>query len=72
MAFAQARSIRWVVFSRNTQVTNCRTKNEAQNLCSKDWMQVGRCVGDRITHMWDWTGRPLQFVSHGGDHGEWR
>ncbi len=34
------------------------------------WM-IGRVVKDRIADMWDKHGK-LEFVSHGGDHGEWR
>lgn len=32
---------------------------------------IGRVVDDRILDMWDVQGK-LVFVSHGGDHGEWR
>lgn len=32
---------------------------------------IGRVVNDRIFDLWDKSGK-LEFISHGGGHGEWR
>lgn len=36
-----------------------------------DGWTIGRVVGDRILDMWNKHGK-MVFISHGGDHGEWR
>lgn len=36
-----------------------------------DGWTIGRVEGDRILDMWNKHGKMI-FVSHGGDHGEWR
>jgi hypothetical protein len=36
-----------------------------------DGWKIGAVRDERITDMWDKNGK-LTFISHGGDHGEWR
>lgn len=67
------RVVRWAVFrGDNTQAAIYKTFAVAMAHAKTGQMTIGRCVGDRITAMFDYDGTPLTFISHGGDHGEWR
>lgn len=66
------RVVQWYVFNQHNEGKRYGSLAYARQNATDDRFTVARVIGDKITHMWDWTGRPMQFITHGGDYGEWR
>lgn len=64
------------IFLGNSAGRSFRTKRaalaRAQRLQEPPQITVALLHGDRISRMWDQQGHEMQFISHGGDQGEWR
>lgn len=65
----------YAIFCNNTLVRKFKSKKMALEYLRQrrdSQCKAFRLNGNRLVAGWDITGRELQFVSHGGDHGEWR